>query len=224
MSTAFPLHPTIKLSLNDERSISTMKNHLSVTGFLFLLLSLAMTASISHGACLPPARSVGTATLAQASQGTPAPLTTVTALPAARFKLSAAQETELNRLLAWQNELGRYYGLIGDFLNNFNQAVQLKNASGFGSLLTAKDQVETMQALLVRLQKMRPPDAMSSGHMKLVEAFDLMTKYLTLNPAPPDFAQKFQSNLTIGQAELMKWKTDYDRAEEKFIKSLGESR
>jgi hypothetical protein len=200
-----------------------MKKPPLLIGCLFLVFSIAAACSVCLGAGLSPAGGE-TISPAQIAQNAPAALAPVTALPAARFKLSAVQEAELNKLLVWQNELNRYYGLIGDFLNTFNQAVQLKNASGFGSLLTAKDQVEKMQDLLAKLQKMRPPDAMSAGHMKLVEAFDLMIKYLTLNPSPPDFAQKFQGNLAIGQAELMKWKADYDRAEEKFIKSLGESR
>jgi hypothetical protein len=160
--------------------------------------------------------SAGNAFFIAQSQGSTAPPRPATTKS---ITLSPEQEIELKKLMRWQHEILTYYDSIVSFVNSFNQAMALKNASGFGSLLQAQPRIDEMKKIMAQVQAMVPDDQMRAGHIKLLSAFNLMIQCLVLNPTPKSFYVQSQNDLAMAQAELAKWKAQYDAAEDRFIRS-----
>lgn len=182
-----------------------------------LILVLVCAAAIPISAMHDDARDMrASSPLAQALPATPEPRPSATTQS---ITLTPEQERELKRLMRWQREIVTYYDSIVSFVNSFNQAMALKNASGFGSLLQAQPRIDEMKKILSQLKALVPDDEMRAGHMKLLSACNLMIQCLVMNPTPKNIYVQSQNDLAIAQAELAKWKAQYDAAEDRFIRS-----
>jgi len=135
--------------------------------------------------------------------------------------LTPAQKAQLRILTGWQKDIMKYYEAINAYLVVYEKAKEHKEASGTGSLKAAQDDgtIDRMKELTALISSMVPDENMRRGHGKILGAFDNMKNSLIF-PDPKksqEFFTKAQQDLAIGQAELNKYKSDYDAAERKFI-------
>jgi hypothetical protein len=138
-----------------------------------------------------------------------------------KSSLTEAQEQEFRRIRRWYDDIMKYDSSVTAFMNAYNQALALKNASGFGSLLQAQPYIDEMKEHLSRIQAIIPDEMMKAGHMKLLSAFNMMLQGLVLTAPSAQIQSQAQQDLVIGQNELAKWKTEYNATRNRFIKSLN---
>jgi hypothetical protein len=181
-----------------------------------LLAALVMPAMAEKALPKDMAAPGASSAIARGAQTASSPQTTA---KTETMTLTPEQERELRKLMRWQDEIITYHDCMVSFVNSFNQAMALKNASGYGSLLQAQSHIDHMKDILAKVKSMVPDDDMRAGHMKLLSAFNLMIQCLVLNPAPQKLYLQSQGDLAVARGELAKWKAQYDAAEDRFIRA-----